>query len=120
MTSEFGQGQSYCLGLFLAHEERIKGMREDYGNDSLPYSTWFYGASDHLYEFDTDTGLEKNKILRGRCRKFKKRVMVLRLPLDDKNKATKEDYRWAIGEARDLLRLLDKHHGIKTKKGNWE
>lgn len=27
---------------------------------------------------------------------------------------------WAVQEAKDLLRLIDKFHGIKTAKGEYE
>jgi hypothetical protein len=40
--SEFGKGLSYCLALFLAHDEH-KVYEED-------YSLWFNGAADYLYE----------------------------------------------------------------------
>ncbi len=55
--SEFGKGLCYCLGLFLAHKGRITSDVKTYksiGDGNRAYSMWFYGATDHLYEFDAE------------------------------------------------------------------
>jgi len=53
-TSEFGQGLTYCLGLFLAHEWNLKEMEKTYSKVGLNdwVSIWFNGASDHLYDLE--------------------------------------------------------------------
>ena len=110
--SEFGKGYSYCLGLFLAHAERYsceKCNRKNIGVIGIlngDYGLWFHGAGDHLYEFDAKTGRAidfRNKVLHLRC-----------------EKATKEDFEWAIREAKDLLMEYDKSNGIEVTKGNYE
>lgn len=118
MKSEFGRGLCYNLGLFLAHAERIESMKIAY--KAIPhrmYSMWFYSAADHLYDFQPESA---PKHLRKRCGKFMGRVLSLRLPLDEEKEAVAKDYEWAIQEAKNLLRLIDKAHGVKTQKGCWE
>lgn len=97
--SDFGKGLAYCLGLFLAHA----GM-------------WFNAASDHLFEFDADAAPEG---IKSRCIKFRERVLILRNNLSF-NAAIEDDYEWATQEAKELLRLIDEAHGIKTIKGLYE
>jgi len=119
--SEFGRGLCYNLGLFLAHERSIEGDKESYnriGNEDRAYVRWFYGAADHIIELQIPENL--SPYLKGRIRKFRDRVVGLRLPMDVDKNATKEDYFWAILEARNLLRLIDKFHGVKTMKGEYQ
>ena len=106
--SEFGKGLTYCLGLFLAHAERKKYL-DDYG-------VWFNGSADHLYEIDPSTLPSR---LKGRVNKFQNKCLEWRLSFATQ-KPTKDDFEWAIQEAKDLLRLIDKNFGVKTKKGEWE
>lgn len=99
--SEFGKGYSYCLGLFLAHaERRILWL------DKNDYSLWFNGAGDHLFEFEA---------VSEQAKAFKSRVLHLRL-----EKATEEDFIWAIREAKDLLMQFDKENGYEVIKGDYE
>ena len=100
--SEFGKGYSYCLGLFLAHAERKLFVYEGITD----YGLWFNAAGDHLYDFDAKTERDIT---------FKDRILYLRL-----EKATKEDFKWAIREAKDLLMEYDKSNGIEVTKGNYE
>lgn len=120
MTSEFGKGLTYCLGLFLAHTDRINSDLEVYKKigSNHAYGMWFYGAADHLYDFQSDSA--PNELLKNRCKKFYQKCLSLRLPMEEKEQATKEDYYWAIQEAKDLLRLIDQANGIETEKGDWE
>jgi len=120
MRSEFGKGLTYCLGLFLCHSERDWLITEDdkaKGNINKPYM-WFYVAADHLFDLEIPETLPKS--LQNRLKKFQSKVLHWRLPMDEKDNATEEDKQWAIQEAKDLLRLIDKHFGIKTQKGDWE
>lgn len=124
MTSEFGRGYAYCLGLFLAHAERLnetlktyRQLREDpktppgLFSDNSAVSIWFYAAADHIFEFAA-----RDK----RSKAFKEKVLRLRLPMGEQLEATKEDYDWAIAEAKALLLEFDLKHGIKAVKGQWE
>ena len=129
MTSEFGKGCTYCLGLFLAHAERTMGMtlkqldemderNEDKENPnySLATSLWFNGASDHLYELEIPEQFPV--ALKKRLAKFKHKVLMWGHGFT--NTETKEDKKWSIQEAKDILRLIDKQLGVKTMKGQWE
>lgn len=107
--SDFGKGLTYCLGMFLAHEQdQISDARND-------YTMWFAAASDHLIDLQTSGDLTAE---------LKKRLQELR----DKSLewrrlgtvATKEDKLWAIGEAKNLLIEIDKLLGVETEKGEWE
>jgi len=127
-SSEFGKGRGYCLGLFLAHTEmyqrqlkayksieaEMKKSYPDYNYRDEAAGMFFYGASDHLYEFEI-SDVYSTKFIK-RAKKFRTFVMGLRLS----RKATEKDYHWAIKEAKELLRLLDEEHGIKTIKADWD
>jgi len=113
--TEFGKGLVYCLGLFLAHAEHYK--YDDYKEKERPMM-FFSGASDHLYELQTD------KIrpfeLKKRVEAFAEKCIEWGHGID-MYKAKKEDVVWAIQEAKDLLRLIDQEIlGIETKKGDYE
>lgn len=128
--SEFGRGLSYCLGLFLCHSERsfsgdtkyeeeMDERSKKYGKvEDYSYSTemWFNGASDHLYDLEIPEDLSKS--LKSRLKRFQEKVLHWGHGFG--NDATKKDKHWAIQEAKDLLRLIDKAHGIKVEKGQWE
>ena len=104
MSSEFGKGLTYCIGLFLAHAERKDLIR---GSD---YSMWFNGAADHLYELQIPG--EYPDALIERLSKFQETCINWRL-----NWASEEDFKWAVQEAKDLLREIDETNGIETEKG---
>lgn len=104
--SEFGMGLCYCLGLFLAHAER----KVDTGEDT---SLWFNGAADHLFEMQIP--LELPVRLAKRLEKFQSECLSFRL-----ERASKTEKSDAIQEAKDLLRAIDKLHGVPTIKGCWE
>ena len=115
--SEFGKGLCYCLGLFLAHADRIRKDIETYKEiKSTPeraIQMWFYGAADHLFEFQAD---QAPKGLKKRCRTFQDFVLERRMI----EELSKEDFDWAIQEGKDLLRLIDQKNGIETDKGQFE
>lgn len=119
-TSEFGRGLCYCLGLFLAHKERITSELKTYENreKTRAYEMWFYSACDHLYELKIP---RSPKILRERLSIFKTRCLGLRMVFGDEKRATEEDFDWAIKEALDLLLLIDeKMLKIKPEKSDYE
>ena len=114
-NSEFGKGQTYNLALFLMHNQMIKGFK-----DTGKYwaTTWFNASSDHLYEFDTSNLKGK---LKKRAEKFRHKVLELGHGSGLINiLATEKDVNWAIDEAKQLLMLIDKSHGIKVVKGDFE
>ena len=118
MTSEFGKGLSYCLALFLCHSERSYGVKGKETEILNRPDLWFYGAADHLFELQIPNGLSLN--LRKRLAKFKSKVLGWRLSMGDEKQPTQEDKLWSIQEAKDLIRLIDKHFGVKTQRGDWE
>ncbi len=114
--SEFGTGFSYCLGLFLAHAERIQEMQKSYKNIGIPddgASLWFNGAADHLYGLEVPnilTDEKKAEIAAWRESCLNKRIYD----------CTWDDAKDAIQYAKDTLLMWDEVCGIKCKKGNWE
>jgi len=110
--SEFGQGLCYNLGLFLSHAER--GIVESYSEDR-DATMWFNGASDHLFDLQVDSA---PKNLRARLKKFQEKCIGWRGLGEPK--PTPNDRAWAIQEAKELLRLIDKASGIRTIKGQNE
>ena len=127
--SEFGKGLTYCLGLFLAHAERFesykqtnKELREKTGKKDMfntEVSTWFNGASDHLYDLQIPDNLPKN--IKKRLKKLQNRALEIGHGTDWCNSNLKDDeVRLALNEAKTLLRLIDKFNGIETSKGGWE
>jgi hypothetical protein len=108
--SEFGQGLTYCIGLFLAHSQR-----EIYDED---YAAWFSGASDHLY--DLDLSVVKDEPLKQRLDDWRGKVLHwghgFRAPYP-----TKKDFIWSIQQAKNFLLKIDaKIIGVNVKKGEWE
>jgi len=110
-TSEFGKGLTYCIGLFLAHSER---KQMSYGlSKKNDYRMWFNGAADHLYEMQIPDNLSPK--LFSRLEKFQDFCIAYRL-----NPAcTKDDFEWAINEAKLLLLEIDKSYGIPTLKAEY-
>jgi len=125
--SEFGKGLTYCLGLFLCHSERDYIVKDEFAKtkeakDALKIinrpDLWFYMAADHIFDMEIPISLPQK--LKNRLMKFRSKVIGLRLPMNLKNLATEKDKIWAVQEAKDLLRLIDKHFGIDTKRGDFE
>jgi hypothetical protein len=120
--SEFGKGLCYCLVLFLAHAERYKYEREIYKKAGLSTNytaqTWFNAASDHLCDFQWHKAPTVK--LRIRCKEFSKKCLNWGhgFGLLSAQTPTEEDVSWAIQEAKDLLRLIDNAHKIKTEVGH--
>lgn len=111
-TSEFGKGTVYCLGLFLAHAGSFLFCKQDINS-----STWFNGASDHLYDLVIPEDFPSE---------LKQRLKILQ----DKSLAwghgyphvssTLEDVQWAVDEAKDILLEIDKLNGIKAIKARFD
>jgi len=128
MSSEFGKGLSYCLGLFLAHTERYKydviayeEMASKTGSDYMKnhaVGLWFNGAADHLFELQCEEA--PTVYLASRLARLQSKCLGWRCAMSDEDEPTEKDFRWAIQEAKDLLRLIDKANGVKVVKGDWE
>ena len=127
MKSEFGKGLCYCLALFLCHSERDNIMNASFAKTDEEKkcleiinraSMWFYGAADHIFDLEIPDNLSTR--LKRRLKIFKSKVLYWRLPMGNQVESTKEDQEWAIQEAKDLIRLIDKFNGIETQKGQWE
>ena len=121
-SSEFGQGLTYCLGLFLAHAERARDIKNSYSKIGLKYQDmwpeiWFNGAADHLFDLVIPSTLSEG--LQNRLKNFQSKCLHCRLCLEV-NAVTEEDVKWAIQEAKDLLRMIDQEYGIETIQGQWE
>lgn len=122
--SDFGQGCCYNLGLFIAHQYNAVMMEQQYaainkqaGLDMNWCEMWFNGAADHFYDLVIPN--EYPEELKDRLRILQSMSIHWRMPLDG-DKPTKDNVWWALGEAKELLRLIDEFHGIKTVKGQWE
>jgi len=111
--SDFGKGLTYCLGLFLAHSGREIGTT----SESYDAGIWFNGASDHLYDLQIPEDLLGG--LQSRLKRFQRKVLGWGHGFTAET-PTERDQQWAIQEAKNLLRLIDKSHGIKTQRGHWE
>lgn len=109
--SEFGSGFTYCLGLFLAHADRNYERLEP--ESEFEVWMWFSAAGDHLFEFQAD---EAPPAIRERCIALKEKGIEWRY----NKSATIEDKKWAIQEAKDLLREYDNLCGFVTSKGAYE
>ena len=101
-ASEFGEGFTYNIGLFLAHAER----KED-----SSFNLWFNGAADHLFELK----IPNNFILKKECEDWQKKCLEWRF-----DKYTEENKNWAIGQAKMFLREWDKQNNISVNKGERE
>lgn len=116
--SDFGKGLVYCLGLFLCHSEREYGLREQ-DKRLFKVDTWFNGASDHFYDMEIPNSLPES--LRSRLTELRDKCLSWGhgFGLDGLPPATEANRKWAIDEAKELLRLLDEHFGIATLKASW-
>jgi hypothetical protein len=112
--SEFGKGLTYCLGLFLAHAERHR--KEKGLIDGLKPSIWFNGSSDHLYDLVIPNNLPLN--LQKRLADLKDKCIEWGHGF--KIEATMDELNWSLEEAKELLRLIDEHHKIKTIEATWK
>lgn len=128
--SDFGKGFVYCLGLFLAHADRLPHHIETYAKmavksdpklftEGRAVEMWFYGAADHLFEFQPECAPTEE--LKKRAMTLKEKCLGWRLVwMPDSKALTREDAYWAIQEAKDILFETDRAHGVPCEKGKWE
>jgi hypothetical protein len=117
--SEFGKGFAYCLGLFLAHADRVREYKtygERNGMLGQPAS-WFYGAADHILEMEIPDNCPEE--MKNEVAQFINRCVHWRLPIDPPY-PTWDDVSWAIQTAKDILLKWDIHCGIPAEKGDHE
>lgn len=118
--SEFGKGFLYNMFLFAKHWWRIYSDKKDYksiGDESRAYQMWFYGAADHLAEFEIPKKFEGTEI--GNLAKN----------LSDKGwsfrgmpggvKPTAEDFDQFFADMERLMMLIDKELGVEDVKAQW-
>jgi len=110
--SKFGQGLTYCLGLFLCHTERNRRYSDELINTDM----WFNGSSDHLYELIIPEAYPQE--LRERLGTFRSKCLSWGHGFEEPN-ATKEDKAWAINEAKELLLLIDRCLLIDAIQATW-
>ena len=121
--SQFGRGLTYSLGLFLAHEgmqykyhalkREHPGMFKDWP------TTWFNGASDHLYELEIPDFLPSTLKVRLKVLQDKALEWGHGFPKGPEQ-ATEDDITWCLDETRNLLVEIDRHLGVKVVKGAYE
>jgi len=118
--SEFGQGFIYNLILFAKHWGSIGAdikFWKQIGNEERAYSMWFYGASDHFFDFKIPSCYKKTEI--GRlARKLQDECLRLRLPIGMK-KATEKDFNNIFNMLEKLAILIDKKLGINDLEAEW-
>ena len=117
--SEFGDGYTYCLGLFLAHEFRMFEWRNKSKDEPyyLDASMWFNGAADHLYGLQVPEVLPEAK--RKEIEEWQNKCLRFRLCMNGEE-CTWEDAAAACDYAKALLMEWDLLHNIKAEKGDWQ
>ena len=119
-TSEFGQGFTYCIGLFLMHAERFEITKKRMGKLGMGWDarTWFNASSDHLYDIKIPKTISSD--LTHRIETFKERVLTWGHGLQRHKGATVEDVNWSIREAKDILMAIDTEYGVVVIQGGYE
>ena len=120
--SEFGKGFTYCIGMFLMHAERPRCDPTFKVFEDSPYASqwemWFNAAADHLYDLNIPECVDS--ISRKEIEEWRKKCIEWRLSMNSANKATKEDYEWAVKEAKKFLRETDMYLGADVEEGDYE
>ena len=120
MSSEYGRGCTYCLALFIEHQNRVMDYKKSEEMHKLYYSNaylWFDGAGDHIKELEIPNNL--NKELTNRIKIFKDKVLNWRY--EGAFDCDWDDVEWALREAKDLLIEIDKQVlKLNACEGDWE
>lgn len=134
----FGRGLCYSLGLFLAHEANLKYVlaeieamaaegsiafegrsKENMEERSkilerLAAIRWFSHAANPLHNLEIPVTLPEE--LGSRLRTLQSKCRDWSFPEKQTDEPSIRDVRWALEEAKELLRLIDALHGITTLK----
>lgn len=110
-NSEFGKGYAYCLGLFLAHAERIGRYKK---TGIIDAGGWFNGAADHFCDLQIPEIFSDD--VRDRVASFVEKCIRFRCY----GEPTWEDAASAVQTAKDLLLEWDSKCGIPCRRGDFE
>jgi hypothetical protein len=108
--SEFGDGLTYCLGMFLAHAEKDL-------DGKFRGQLWFNAASDHLYGMNIPGNFPKE--LKDRLTKFRNDVLDKGHGSGMMKQFKEKDIQASLEEAKDLLLSIDRLFGIESNKGEY-
>ena len=127
MTSSFGRGLTYCLGLFLAHAAEYKLNKILFKTDTKSTNSrmiyilpkrWFRLASNHLFDLEIPNTLPQT--LKKRLKAFKNTCLVFGDSTLNYSIVREQDVKDMLDEAKDLLREIDTAFKIKTEKAQSE
>lgn len=133
---QYGRGLCYSLALFLSHEANFKytlaeiemmsaeGVirfdgsakadeqdRQD-THDRLASIRWFSRAANPIRNLEIPNHLPVE--IQSRLTKLKQNCRCWSFPDVSSENPSKRDVLWAIEEAKELIRLIDVHHGVLT------
>ena len=135
---QYGRGLCYGLALLLSHEANFKyvlaevemmaaeGAIRFEGTeqaneknrrdtlDRLAGVRWFSRAANPIRNLEIPISLPE--VIQTRLKELKNTCRQWTFPNAPEEQPTKSDVRWAIEEAKELIRLIDEHHGIRTVK----
>lgn len=125
-SSEFGKGFVYNLILFAKHMEN--GMTRPYKDkdetvialiEKSRVSSWFNGASDHLYELEVPKKWENTEIGEkvNELRSFAIEIGHGSRMMED---VGQEEYLKAVKLTKEIALLIDKELGVNPIKGDFE
>ena len=135
---QYGRGLCYSLALLLSHEANFKYVLaevevmaaegairfegteqadEKYRQDTLDRLAcvrWFSRAANPIRNLEIPIILPE--VIQTRLKELKNKCQRWSFPNAPEEQPTKHDVRWAIEEAKELIRQIDEHHGIRTAK----
>lgn len=114
MSSDFGKGTCYVLGLFVEHAWMWRNTRTRQLDGGA--QVWFNGASDHLYELQIPECLPVD--LRERMKAFQTKVLNWGHGFNGEE-PTVEDVDASIEEAIGFLKEIDAVLGVETETATW-
>ena len=137
-SHSYGSGLCYSLALFLTHEANVKyamaeaellvtqgAIKIDVGSSSdhqkvqmtveeLAASRWFFHAARSVRDLVIPNSLPTD--LRDRLDHFHSKCVQWSFPSHTNQNPSLSDVRWAVGEAKELIRHIDELHGISTHR----
>ena len=133
---QFGRGLCYSLALFLSHEANFKytlaeiemmsaegALRFDGSagadepgrqitHERLASIRWFSRAANPIRNMEIPNHLPVE--IQTRLTQLKQKCHRWSFPNGSGENPSKRDVLWAIEEAKELIRLIDVHHGVPT------